>query len=77
MREDITKAAKLDVLAAMMLLGEQLRVSDPPTALEWFSAAAENGDATAMTKATLLLSNGVGPASDPEKVVTISPGRRR
>ena len=68
-RDEVTQAAKLDVLAAMMLLGEQLRVSDPPTALEWFSAAAEKGDAVAMTKAALLLSNGVGPASDPEKVV--------
>ena len=69
MRDDITQAAKLNVLAAMLLLGEQLMTSEPATALEWFAAAAEKGDPIAMTKAALLLSNGVGPASDPEKVV--------
>jgi uncharacterized protein len=53
----------------MLLLGEQLQKREPATALEWFSAAAEKGDATAMTRAALLLSNGVGPASSPEKVV--------
>ena len=69
MREDITKAAKLDVLAAMMVIGEQLITSDPPLALEWYSAAAEKGDPVAMTQAARLLAVGVGPASDPEKVV--------
>ncbi len=69
MRGEITEAAKLGNVSAMMLLASQLEESDPPTALEWYSAASEKGDAIAMTKAALLLSNGVGPGTDREKVV--------
>ena len=68
-RDGITEAAKLGIVPAMMLLANQLEESDPPTALEWYSAASEKGDAVAMTKAALLLSNGVGPGEDREKVV--------
>ncbi len=70
MRGDITSAAKLDTLSAMMLLGEQLKLSDPPASLEWFSAAADkHHDPEAMTAMAYLLSNGVGPGANPEQVV--------
>ena len=54
LREEITQAAQLDVLAAMMLLGEQLRRSEPATAFAWYCAAAEKGDPLAMTEAGLM-----------------------
>ncbi len=70
-REEITQAAKLDSLAAMLLLGEQLQRNEPAIALEWYFAAAKKGDALAMTQAARLLSIGVGAASDPGKVVDL------
>ena len=54
LRDEITQAAQLDVLAAMMLLGEQLRRSEPATAFAWYCAAAEKDDPVAMTEAGLM-----------------------
>lgn len=60
LRDLITEAAHLDVLAAMMLLGESLRTREPATAFNWYSAAAAKGDAAALTQLGLMLSNGAG-----------------
>lgn len=45
---------------AQLLLGRQLRETDPSAALKWFLAAANNGSTAAMVQAGLLLSNGHG-----------------
>jgi TPR repeat protein len=60
MRELITEAAQLDVLSAMMLLGDNLRESEPIIAFNWYSAATAKGYAPAMTQLGLMLSNGTG-----------------
>ncbi len=71
LREPLIEAAEHDVLAAMMLLGETLRASDPATSFRWFSAAAEKGNAAAMTEVGLMLSNGRGTERNLEKAVTL------
>ncbi len=60
MRMLITEAAQLDVLSAMMLLGENLRETEPAAAFNWYSAATAKGYAPAMTQLGLMLSNGSG-----------------
>ncbi len=71
LRELITEAAHLDVLAAMMLLGKSLRDIEPTTAFNWYSAAAAKGNATAYTQLGLMLSNGEGvEQADLPKAVT-------
>ena len=64
LRDEITKAAQLDVLEAMLLLGEQLQKTDPATSFAWFCAAAEKGDTLAMTQAGLMILSGDGTARD-------------
>ena len=44
-----------------MLLGKELRESDPGDALQWTLAAAKSGDTDAMLQAGLMLSNDMGP----------------
>jgi serine/threonine protein kinase/TPR repeat protein len=60
LRAALERAAERDVISAQMLLGEQLRESEPSGALRWFTAAATNGQTEAMTQAGLMLANGVG-----------------
>ena len=60
MRPLITEAAQVDVLSAMMLLGDNLRESEPTIAFNWYSAATAKGYAPAMTQLGLMLSNGTG-----------------
>lgn len=67
MRPEIEEAARLDTLAAMMILGEELRQSDPATSFAWYCAAAEKGEPLAMTQAGLMLSSGNGTKTDLQK----------
>jgi len=70
LRPSLEEAAALDVVSAQVLLGEQLRDSDPVVALRWFQAAARNGQTEAMTQTGLMLSNGKGiSAPDPALAV--------
>jgi len=69
MRPDITGAARLGVSAAMMVLGEELRTSEPEQSFAWYCAAAHGGDALAMTRAGLMLSNGDGTPLDLKKAI--------
>ena len=61
LRKPLEAAAALDFLDAQMLLGEELRESDPGDALQWTLAAAKSGDTDAMLQAGLMLSNDMGP----------------
>ncbi len=58
MRTQITEAAQLDILSAMLLLGDNLRTVEQKTAFKWFSAASEKGDATALTMLGFMYSKG-------------------
>lgn len=70
LRPALESAAAMDVVSAQMLLGEELRESEPATALKWFRAAAQNGQTEAMTQTGLMLSNGKGvSAPDPALAV--------
>ncbi|HZJ14716.1 MAG TPA: protein kinase [Chthoniobacteraceae bacterium] len=64
LRSEITQAAQLDVLAAMLLLGEQLRKTEPATAFAWFCTAAEKENAKAMTEAGLMIFSADGVPRD-------------
>ena len=61
MRAQITEAAQLDILSAMMLIGDNLRTVEPDVAFNWFSAAAAKGDAGALTQLGFMLSRNRGP----------------
>ncbi|MFZ4598348.1 MAG: serine/threonine-protein kinase [Terrimicrobiaceae bacterium] len=66
LRPALEAAAGKDVVSAQVLLGEQLRESEPVTALRWFQAAARNSQTEAMTQTGLMLANGKGvPSPDP------------
>lgn len=56
-REPLTAAAELGVLAAMMVLAENLR-GTPAEAFEWFQRAGEKGDLEGLTQAGLMVANG-------------------
>jgi serine/threonine protein kinase/TPR repeat protein len=60
MREQITDSAQLGILSAMLLLGDNLRTTEPKTALHWFSTASEAGDPTALVQYGLMLRRGEG-----------------
>ena len=60
MRPQIIEAAQLDILSAMMLIGDSLRKAEPETALSWYSIASEKGDASALTGLGFMLSKRVG-----------------
>ena len=68
MRAQITEAAQFDVLSAMMLIGDNLRKTEPETAFKWYTAAGAKGDAGAFTQLGFLLSKNNGPVkADPVK----------
>jgi serine/threonine protein kinase/TPR repeat protein len=69
LRESIVAAAKLDVVAAMMLLGDYLRREEPKAAFDWFCAAAGRGHPQAFTQVGLMYSNGLGVARDLDQAV--------
>lgn len=57
LREPLEFAAGKDFADAQLLLGRQLRETDPSASLKWLLAAANNGSTAAMVKAGLALSN--------------------
>jgi serine/threonine protein kinase len=64
MREPLTEAAKLDVVAAMEILGDHLRKRDPKASFNWLCSAAAHGRAAAMREVGLRYSNGAGVERD-------------
>ncbi len=62
-------AAQLDVLAAMMALGDQWRTPKPTDSFAWYCAAATKGDPEAMVQVGLMLSNGIEGAPDMTKAL--------
>jgi serine/threonine protein kinase/TPR repeat protein len=60
MREQITEAAQLDILSAMMLLADNIREREPAAAFSWYQKAVDKGHATALTQLGLMYSNGAG-----------------
>ncbi len=56
-REPLAAAGELGVLAAMMVLAENLR-GTPAEAFEWFNRAGEKGDLEGLTQAGLMVANG-------------------
>ena len=70
MREQIVQSAQMGILSAMLLIGDNLRNTEPQTALQWFSAAAEKNDPTGLVQYGLMLKKGQGLESpDPVKAV--------
>jgi serine/threonine protein kinase/TPR repeat protein len=63
----ITAAATQGSVAAMVILGGHLRSESPTDAFAWYCAAAQRGDASAMTQAGLMVSNGAGVPQDDAK----------
>jgi TPR repeat protein len=69
LREVLTQAAQLDIVAAMMFLAENLRATEPEESFRWYSAAADHGQVSALTITGLMLSNGYGCERDLAKAV--------
>ena len=65
----LVDAAKLDVLAAMMALGEQWRKTRPIDSFAWYSAAAAKNDPEAMVQVGLMFSNGAAGERDLAKAL--------
>jgi serine/threonine protein kinase/TPR repeat protein len=71
LRPVLTEAAQLEVISAMMVLGENLRRSVPGEAFQRYNRAGELGDLEGKVQAGLMLSNGLGVEPDLEKAVAI------
>jgi len=69
LRPSLENAAKMEVLPAMLLLGQFLRDSDPRAAFAWYSEAAEKGSPEAYTQVGLMYSNGAGVEKNLKKSV--------
>ncbi len=69
LQNELAEAAQLDVISAMMILGEQLRKKNPAESFRWFSKAADAGHAPALTQVGLMYSNGAGVDKDLAKAV--------
>lgn len=69
LEEPLADAAQLDVLAAMMALGEQWRKSRPVDSFAWYSAAAAKNDPEAMVQVGLMFSNGAAGERDLTKAL--------
>ncbi len=67
MRDPIFECAQLDILSAMLLIGDSLRTKEPETAARWFSVAATKGDPTGMVQYGLMLKKGQGGKPDMDK----------
>jgi TPR repeat protein len=63
MRAMITEAAQYGVLAAMMLLADNVREQEPQQAFEWYTTASSKGYAPAMTQLGLMYSNSTLPGT--------------
>ncbi|MDB6153734.1 MAG: Serine/threonine protein kinase [Chthoniobacteraceae bacterium] len=62
LRELITAAARLDIISAMMYLGDALLRAEPANSFNWYAAAAARGQTIAQRRAGLMLSHGVNGA---------------
>ncbi|MDR3406422.1 MAG: protein kinase [Chthoniobacter sp.] len=72
MRPQIIESAQLDILSAMLLIGDSLRTVEPKTAAHWFSLAAEKGDLVGLVQYGLMLKKGDGvDAPAPEQAVAL------
>lgn len=60
LRNPLEGAAVMNFVDAQVLLGGELRETDPGEALKWTLAAANNGNTDAMLSAGLMLSNDIG-----------------
>ncbi len=60
LRPALEQAAAFDVVSAQVMLGEMLRLSDPPAALKWFRSAANLGQTEAMVYAGEMMARGRG-----------------
>jgi hypothetical protein len=69
LREPLEGAAQLGVTSAMVLLGENLRDTDPKASFDWLCAAAAQGNVQAYTQVGLMYSNGTGVSKDLQKAV--------
>ncbi len=56
----LERAAEADFSTAQFLVADQLRTSNPQTALEWYSKAAEAGNSDAMVQVGQMLASGLG-----------------
>ncbi len=69
-RELVTEAARLNVISAMMYLGDALLRIEPGNSFNWYAAAAARGQSIAQRRVGLMLSRGVeGAKPDLEKAV--------
>jgi TPR repeat protein len=67
--EQLREAARLEVVSAMMMLGDLWREKQPEESFKWFSAAATKGVPAAATQVGLMLSNGMGTERNLAKAV--------
>ncbi|HEV7402303.1 MAG TPA: protein kinase, partial [Chthoniobacteraceae bacterium] len=67
--EQLREAARLEVVSAMMMLGDLWREKQPEESFKWFSAAAAKGVPAAATQVGLMLSNGMGTERNLTKAV--------
>jgi uncharacterized protein len=63
-KPDLVRAAEKGIVAAMLIVGQFSRESDPAAAIKWFELAAAKGSAPAMIEAGLLYSNLHQPGDD-------------
>jgi TPR repeat protein len=63
-KPDLVRAAEKGTVAAMLIVGQFSRESDPAEAMKWFELAAAKGSAPAMIEAGLLHSNLHQPGDD-------------
>jgi serine/threonine protein kinase/TPR repeat protein len=60
LRDQIFECAQLDILSAMLLIGDNLRTPEPQTAAHWFAVAADKGDPVGLVQYGLMLKRGIG-----------------
>src|SRR5260370_29073463 len=63
-KPNLVRAAEKGIVAAMLIVGQFSRESDPAEAMKWFELAAAKGSAAAMIEAGLLYSNLHQPGDD-------------
>src|SRR5260370_8299971 len=63
-KPNLVRAAEKGIVAAMLIVGQFSRESDPAEAMKWFELAAAKGSAAAMIEAGLLYSNLHQPGGD-------------
>ncbi|MEP6672793.1 MAG: protein kinase [Chthoniobacter sp.] len=72
MRPQIFESAQMEILSAMLLIGDSLRIPEPKIAVQWFSKAAEKDDLVGLVQYGLMLKKGEGMnVPEPEKAVAL------